>query len=105
MEPSISSRLRRARLDAGLSHDRLAEAVGTTRSHLIKLEKGVHAPRERMLLRISEATGKPVEYFRDPTPLVVDPADQLKAATQQMIDALNSAVQAAVALQEAKASA
>lgn len=60
----IASRIRRARRDAGLSHDRLgAEIGGVTRQHLIKLEKAKHRPRADMLARIAEATGRPLEFF------------------------------------------
>lgn len=68
----IGSRIRRARREADLSHDRLAELVnGTSRSHLIKLEKGKHRPRPDMLLRIAEATGREVDWFLDPE---IDPS-------------------------------
>lgn len=60
----IASRIRRARRDAGLSHDRLGEAIGgVTRQHLIKLEKATHRPRAEMLQRIADATGKPLDFF------------------------------------------
>ena len=60
----IATRIRRARRQAGMSHDRLGEALGgVTRQHLIKLEKGKHRPRPETLLRIADALGKPVEYF------------------------------------------
>lgn len=59
----LASRLRRARRDCGLSHDRIAEQAGTSRQHLINLEKGRHRPRPEMLAAIAEATGKPIEFF------------------------------------------
>jgi transcriptional regulator with XRE-family HTH domain len=59
----IGLRIRQARKQAGLSHDRLGALVGTSRQHLIKLEKGKHAPREDMLERIASATGKSLEFF------------------------------------------
>lgn len=59
----IGARIRRARKASGLSHDRLGEKVGTSRQHLIRLEKGDHRPRPEMVSRIAEATGKPVDYF------------------------------------------
>lgn len=61
----IGMRIRQARKHAGLSHDRLGQLVGTSRQHLIKLEKGKHAPREEMLQRIADATGKSVGFFMD----------------------------------------
>ena len=59
----IGARIRRARKASGLSHDRLGEQVGTSRQHLIRLEKGLHRPRPEMVSRIAEATGRPVDYF------------------------------------------
>lgn len=62
--PLIAARIRRARRQAGLSHDRLGDAIGgVTRQHLIKLEKAKHRPRAQMLTRIAEATGKPLDFF------------------------------------------
>lgn len=49
-----------------MSHDRLAEAVGSSRQHLIKLEKGKHRPRPEMLRRIAEATSRESDWFVDP---------------------------------------
>lgn len=62
----IAARIRRARREADLSLDRLGEAVGSSRHHLIRLEKGIHRPRLEMLTRIAEATGRQVEWFLDP---------------------------------------
>lgn len=59
----IGRNIRRARLQAGLSHDKLAEAVGSSRQHLIKLEKGQHLAGPVLLDRIAEETGKPVDWL------------------------------------------
>ena len=71
----IAARIKRARKtrideETGkpLSHDKLGELCGgVTRQHLIKLEKAVHRPRAEMLRRISEATGRSVDWFLDPS--------------------------------------
>lgn len=62
----IAARIKRARKDVSLSHDRLAEVVGTSRQHLIKLEKGKHRPRPSMLEAIAGATGRDSDWFVDP---------------------------------------
>lgn len=68
----IASRIRRARKTAGpeggvMSHDRLGELCGgVSRQHLIRLEQAKHRPRAEMLRRISEATGRSVDWFLDP---------------------------------------
>lgn len=74
--PLIGARIKRARKEMGdngdvVSHDRLGGIVGTSRQHLIKLEKAQHRPRAEMLLRIAEATGRSVDWFLDPE---VDPS-------------------------------
>src|SRR4051812_5444620 len=61
----IGRRVRTARLSAGLSHDALGVKVGTSRQHLIKLEKGMHLPRPEMLTKIAEATGKDESFFTE----------------------------------------
>lgn len=68
----LAARIRRARRDLNLSHDKLGERIGgVTRQHLIKLEKGKHRPRAEMLTRIAEATERDIDWFLDPE---VDPS-------------------------------
>lgn len=62
----IAARIRKARREADLTLDALGETVGTSRHHLIRLEKGQHRPRLEMLSKIAEATGRHVEWFLDP---------------------------------------
>lgn len=59
----IAARIRRARRQAEMTLDGLGEQVGTSRHHLIRLERGDHRPRLDMLQRIATATGKPLDYF------------------------------------------
>lgn len=59
----IAARIRQARRTAGLSHDRLGERAGTSRSHLIKLEKAWHRPGATLLIAIAQATERPVDFF------------------------------------------
>lgn len=85
----VGRRIRTARKTAGLSHDRLAAIVGTSRQHLIRLEKGIHAPRPDMLARIAEATGKDESYFADgdddeePHPVTLD--DMLRIRVREIM--------------------
>lgn len=59
----VGRQIRKARKQAGLSHDALASKVGTSRQHLIKLEKGLHLPGDALLARIAEETGKSAAFF------------------------------------------
>lgn len=61
----LAARIKMARKRANLSLDRLGELVGTSRQHLIRLEKGVHTPKPEMARRIAEATGVPAELLQD----------------------------------------
>lgn len=63
--PELGEKIRDARKRAHLSHDRLGLAAGTSRQHLIRLEKGWHRPSDQLLARIAEATGQPLEFFDD----------------------------------------
>ena len=53
-------KIKAARKRAGLSHDRLAALIGSSRQHLIKLEKGMHRAKPEMLATIADATGQPL---------------------------------------------
>jgi transcriptional regulator with XRE-family HTH domain len=93
----VGRQIRKARKHAGLSHDALGAKVGTSRQHLIKLEKGMHLPSDAMLVRIAEATGKTPGFFESDED---DEESQLSfgAAMQSMFDrsleaVVNQAVQ------------
>jgi transcriptional regulator with XRE-family HTH domain len=90
----VGRQIRAARLAAGLSHDALGAIVGTSRQHLIKLEKGIHAPRPEMLTRIAEATRRPASFFEGDldAPLL----DEFAALGETIADALRNEVTAAV---------
>jgi transcriptional regulator with XRE-family HTH domain len=60
----IAGRIKQAR-KGSVHHtlDDLAEQVGTSRHHLIRLEGAKHRPRVEMLQRIADATERPIEFF------------------------------------------
>lgn len=78
----VAARIKRARKttgDEGLTHDEFGARCGLVRQHLIKLEKGINRPRAATLRRISEASGRSVDWFLDPA---MDPSpfpDELAA--------------------------
>lgn len=59
----VGHRIRQARKQAYLTHDALADKVGSSRQHLIKLESGQHMPGNALLERIAEATGRTTDWF------------------------------------------
>jgi transcriptional regulator with XRE-family HTH domain len=61
----INERIRWARKRKGLSLDRLAEQVGSSRRHLIRLEKGENRPGPELRARIAVATGQPADFLMD----------------------------------------
>ncbi len=83
--PELGARIRLARKQARLSHDRLGALVGTSRQHLIRLEKGMHRPRPEMLARIAEATGKPVEFFEQDDDEEADPVSDLVRSLRALV--------------------
>lgn len=60
---TLGQKIRDARAKSGRSQEHFAPLIGTSRRHLIRIEKGQHRPRPEMLARISEATGVPVSEF------------------------------------------
>jgi transcriptional regulator with XRE-family HTH domain len=48
--------------------------IGTSRRHLMRLERGENRPRQALIDRIAEVTGHDVEYFADEDDEEADPA-------------------------------
>lgn len=65
METTFSIRLSSARKMAGMSLQKLSDALGNvvTRQALNKYEQGKMKPDSRLLIRLSEILGVPVDYF------------------------------------------
>jgi transcriptional regulator with XRE-family HTH domain len=61
----VGGRIRWARVHRSLSHDTLAARANTSRSYLIRVEKGLHRPSLEMRARIAVATEYPLEFFDD----------------------------------------
>lgn len=59
----IGTRIRQARLAAGLTLDALGEKVGVTHTAIQKYEKGTMTPPSSQLLKLARACGLRVEYF------------------------------------------
>lgn len=57
------SRIRQARLNAGLSQDGLARAAGTSTRNVARWESGRHTPRPEFVAAIAEATGRELTFF------------------------------------------
>lgn len=61
----VGQRIKWARNRKGLSLDALAERVGTSRRHLIRLEKGENRPGLDMRARIAVATEQTPDFLMD----------------------------------------
>lgn len=89
----IGRRVKTARSEANLTLDGMAARVGTTRQHLIKLEKGQHAPRAEMLQKIADATGKDPSFFQG------DDSDDEESSPMTFGEAMDQMLAAHIALQ------
>lgn len=56
-------RLRRARIEAGLTQEELAIRIGASVFSIGKYERGERSPRGPMLRRIADVTGKTTAWF------------------------------------------
>lgn len=54
-----------ARKRKGISQERLAERIGTSRRHMIRIEKGLHRPGPEFRARIADATEQTPDFFSD----------------------------------------
>ena len=57
------TRIAAARVDVGLTQERLAAAIGVSRGAVQKWEQGLNVPDVSALARIAAATGWPIERF------------------------------------------
>lgn len=64
----LGQRIVWARKRKGISQERLADLIGTSRRHMIRIEKGQHRPGPVFIARIAEATEQPEEFFDDEEP-------------------------------------
>lgn len=76
---TLQDRLRKAREHAGLKQEELAQKLQTTRQTLGRWENGSHAPTEKNLQALAEATGVPLDWFYqdDTTKLTTDSSNLL----------------------------
>lgn len=93
----IHQRIVWARNQKGLSQERLAERIGTSRRHMIRIEKGQHVPGPVLRARIAEATEQPEDFF--------SPDDADEEAHPAMADFLAALAPLARLLDAAKAHA
>ncbi|MBO3746529.1 ImmA/IrrE family metallo-endopeptidase [Streptosporangiaceae bacterium NEAU-GS5] len=67
----IGSRVREARLAAGLSQDQLADLIGLDRTMVSKVEAGTRRLDALELVRLSQALELPIGHFLDPAPEII----------------------------------
>jgi transcriptional regulator with XRE-family HTH domain len=79
---SLPQRIRWARKRAGLSQERFAEQLGTSRRHVIRWENREQPtrPGSTYVARMAEITGQPQELFQDEDDEESDPVDLLYRA-------------------------
>ena len=62
LRSDIIAKLVAARLEKGITQIELAKMIGTQRSNICRLESGAQNPSIEMLLKISEALGKKIDF-------------------------------------------
>lgn len=84
----LGERIRWARKSAGFSHDRLVDQLGrSNRGHLIKIERGDHAPREDLRDAIADATNVPRDLFAEEDEEESDPVAALTSVIRRLVRA------------------
>ena len=59
----VGQRVRMARVQGGVSQEKLGDAIGLTFQQVQKYEKGTNRIGSSRLVQIAEALGKPVSWF------------------------------------------
>jgi len=83
----LAQRIIWARKRKGISQERLAEQIGTSRRHMIRIEKGQHRPGPVLVNRIAEATEQSPSFFSDDEDEESDPVAALVAAIRLLVRA------------------
>ena len=65
LDKLIGTQLKKARVSAGLSQDKLARAVGISFQQVQKYEKGINRISASRLLKFSLLLNRPIEFFFD----------------------------------------
>jgi len=71
----VATRIKDARVQAGLSQEKLGDAIGVTFQQVQKYEKGINRVASDRLQRIADVLGKPIGYFFTTTASGLPPAD------------------------------
>jgi transcriptional regulator with XRE-family HTH domain len=61
----LGARIKAARLAVGVSQERMAERIGTSRRHYIRIENGEHRPGAQLLDAIARETGTDATELAD----------------------------------------
>lgn len=59
----VGNRIRAARVNAGMSQDKLAQAIKTSRRNVLRWEGGYNLPRAEHIAAIAAATGQTTDHF------------------------------------------
>lgn len=68
-EKDFIKKLKLAMLESGLTQTDLAKKIGITQSSINKWIDGTNNPKLSTLEKVAQATGKPVNYFFDNSPV------------------------------------
>lgn len=62
----LNERIKWARQESGLSHDRVVARLGrSNRGHLLKIERGLHVPRQDLRDALADVLNVPRDLFAD----------------------------------------
>jgi transcriptional regulator with XRE-family HTH domain len=89
---TTAANIRKARHDAGLTQEQLAQRVGATRFMVNTWENGKHTPSRRYRPLVAQALGvKETDLFDDGEPSVAHPAEILDVLIAALTEAREKA--------------
>jgi transcriptional regulator with XRE-family HTH domain len=92
-DESLGQRIRTARKKLGLTQEALADALGTSRTHVIRWEGGKHSPDPGYRRKLAALTGEPEDYFSpSPDEALTPRYEELAAQVAEAIEAQQALV-------------
>ncbi len=88
----LADRIRNARRSIGLSQDELGEILGVSDKTISAYEVGRAIPPLPKLLKLAEATQKPISYFSEENPSTALDIDERLRAVETLLEEIKKLV-------------
>ena len=82
----VASKVRKARREADLTQQELADKMNVSRTHIAAIETGQYNPSLKMLERVAKALNVPASIFLEETPTTLEAYYKLENEEIELLD-------------------